>query len=131
MAGALTRVCGHHSGPNLTGCNRGVYTVHTLNVAYKMAEGSGFIAQSTNSFSMFTVDEAAVSCNPMLATVDVHCYFYPARACASKGLCDRSWCPYSSIYLQGLFSIFQNTHFQTPISAQEGFSSNLIAFSIP
>ena len=35
------------------------------------------------------------------------------------------------IYLQGLFSIFQNTHFQTPISAQEGFSSNLIAFSIP
>ena len=29
------------------------------------------------------------------------------------------------------FSIFQNTHFQTPISAQEGFSSNLIAFSIP
>ena len=56
---------------------------------------------------------------------------YPARACASKGLCDRSWCPYSSIYLQGLFSIFQNTHFQTPISAQEGFSSNLIAFSIP
>ena len=30
-----------------------------------------------------------------------------------------------------LFSIFQNTHFQTPISAQEGFSSNLIAFSIP
>ena len=57
--------------------------------------------------------------------------YYPARACASKGLCDRSWCPYSSIYLQGLFSIFQNTHFQTPISAQEGFSSNLIAFSIP
>ena len=36
-----------------------------------------------------------------------------------------------NIYLQGLFSIFQNTHFQTPISAQEGFSSNLIAFSIP
>ena len=29
------------------------------------------------------------------------------------------------------FSIFRNTHFQTPISAQEGFSSNLIAFSIP
>ena len=38
---------------------------------------------------------------------------------------------YIVIYLQGLFSIFQNTHFQTPISAQEGFSSNLIAFSIP
>ena len=38
---------------------------------------------------------------------------------------------YIYIYMQGLFSIFQNTHFQTPISAQEGFSSNLIAFSIP
>ena len=58
--------------------------------------------------------------------------YYPARAGASKGLCDRSWCLlYIVIYLQGLFSIFQNTHFQTPISAQEGFSSNLIAFSIP
>ena len=29
------------------------------------------------------------------------------------------------------FSIFQNTHFQTPISTQEGFSSNLITSSIP
>ena len=35
------------------------------------------------------------------------------------------------IYLQNFFSIFQNTHFQTPISTQEGFSSNLIASCIP
>ena len=33
--------------------------------------------------------------------------------------------------ISNFFSIFQNTHFQTSISAQEGFSSNLIAFSIP
>ena len=29
-------------------------------------------------------------------------YIYPARACASKGLCDRSWCLYI-VYKSGLF----------------------------
>ena len=33
--------------------------------------------------------------------------------------------------ISNFFSIFQNTHFHTPISTQEGFSSNLIASSIP
>ena len=33
--------------------------------------------------------------------------------------------------ISNFFSIFQNTHFQTPISTQEGFSSDLTASSIP
>ena len=45
---------------------------------------------------------------------------YPARACASKGLCDRSWCLYI-IYLQKNFKLFfylpkyslSDTHFKT------------------
>ena len=45
---------------------------------------------------------------------------YPARACASKGLCDRSWCLYI-IYLQKNFELFfylskyslSDTHFNT------------------
>ena len=24
---------------------------------------------------------------------------YPSRACASRGLCDRGWCPYIYIYI--------------------------------
>ena len=28
---------------------------------------------------------------------------YPVRACASKGLCDRSWCLYIVVYKSGLF----------------------------
>ena len=78
--------------------------------------------------------------------------YYPARACASKGLCDRSWCllyiyparacaargkvisrgwwcPYVK-NLQFFWNqsfISQNTHFQSSISTQTGFSSNLMA----
>ena len=29
----------------------------------------------------------------------VYIYIYPARACASKGLCDRSWCLYINYIL--------------------------------
>ena len=63
---------------------------------------------------------------------------YPARACASKGLCDRSWCLYIyKLYIVvckknfELFPIFENTHFQTPTSTQKLSSSNLIASYTP
>ena len=47
-------------------------------------------------------------------------FYYPARACPSKGLCDRSWCLYI-IYLQKNFELFlylskyslSDTHFNT------------------
>ena len=57
------------------------------------------------------------------------CY-YPARACASKGLCDRSWCPYIIYCLDFFWNqsfISKNTHFEMSILTQIGFSSNLMA----
>ena len=59
-------------------------------------------------------------------------YYYPARACASKGLCDRSWCLYiiSLDFFWNQSFISQNTHFQRSILTQIGFSSNLMASSI-
>ena len=56
--------------------------------------------------------------------------YYPARACASKGLCDRSWCPYSIYCLDFFWNqsfISKNTHFEMSILTQIGFSSNLMA----
>ena len=56
--------------------------------------------------------------------------FYPARACASKGLCDRSWCPYIIYCLDFFWNqsfISKNTHFEMSILTQIGFSSNLMA----
>ena len=55
---------------------------------------------------------------------------YPARACASKGLCDRSWCPYIIYCLDFFWNqsfISKNTHFEMSILTQIGFSSNLMA----
>ena len=39
---------------------------------------------------------------------------YPARACASKGLCDRSWCLLYIIYLQNFFLSFKILTFRRP-----------------
>ena len=58
------------------------------------------------------------------------CYYYPARACASKGLCDRSWCPYIIYCLDFFWNqsfISKNAHFEMSILTQIGFSSNLMA----
>ena len=55
---------------------------------------------------------------------------YPAHACASKGLCDRSWCLYSIHCLDFFWNqsfISKNTHFEMSILTQIGFSSNLMA----
>ena len=57
-------------------------------------------------------------------------YIYPVRACASKGLCDRSWCPYIIYCLDFFWNqsfISKNTHFEMSILTQIGFSSNLMA----
>ena len=54
--------------------------------------------------------------------------YYPARACAARGKVI-SWCPYVK-NLQFFWNqsfISQNTHFQSSISTQTGFSSNLMA----
>ena len=56
-----------------------------------MAEGSGFIAQSstiTVLFSMFTVGEAAVRCNPILAiqTELIYTVIFNSWALSSKQL---------------------------------------------
>ena len=60
--------------------------------------------------------------------------YYLARACTARGreigrgvhisaqICKKNF---------RTFSILQNTHFQTPISTQEGFASNLIASNTP
>ena len=62
---------------------------------------------------------------------------YPARACASKGLCDRSWRLYIVVVYYILYIslhffwnqsfISKNTHFEMSILTQIGFSSNLMA----
>ena len=57
--------------------------------------------------------------------------YYPARACAARGkVISRGWwCPYVK-NLQFFWNqsfISQNTHFQSSISTQTGFSSNLMA----
>ena len=58
---------------------------------------------------------------------------YPARACVSKGLCDRSWCLFVYLYIY-IWTFFGTNllspkihHFQRSILTQIGFSSNLMA----
>ena len=60
--------------------------------------------------------------------------YYPARACAARGkVISRGWCPVSIKKRKNLqffwnqSFISQNTHFQSSISTQIGFSSNLMA----
>ena len=56
-------------------------------------------------------------------------HHYPAPRMCSKGSSDCSWPGYAYVYKK--FRILQNTHFQKSTPTQEGFSSNLIAFSTP
>ena len=56
--------------------------------------------------------------------------FYPARACAARGKVISRGGVVVSINLQFFWNqsfISQNTHFQSSISTQIGFSSNLMA----
>ena len=67
---------------------------------------------------------------PFILAFVLHILNYPARACASKGLCDRSWCPYIIYCLDFFWNqsfISKNTHFEMSILTQIGFSSNLMA----
>ena len=52
--------------------------------------------------SMHAMSTHAVFIKPVLRPPLINCY--PARACASKGLCDRSWCLY-------IIYIFISLHF--------------------
>ena len=55
---------------------------------------------------------------------------YPARACAARGKVISSgwWCPNKNLqFFWNQSFISQNTHFQSSISTQIGFSSNLMA----
>ena len=64
----------------------------------------------------------------------LYTHFYPARACAARGkVISRGWWVVVSINLQFFWNqslISQNTHFQSSISTQIGFSSNLMASGI-
>ena len=64
----------------------------------------------------------------------LHCIYYPACACASKGLCDRSWCLYKKKLhickkISNFFLSFKILTFRHPFQHRKAslFSSNLIA----
>ena len=95
---------------------RSLYFVNATELLYNYMthRSHGYADLAYSSFSSFS-------------DATVHpCSHYPARACASKGLCDRSWCLYIVYYI---LYIYKSALFLEPIFYLPKYSLSEVQFN--